>query len=131
MEDDERKSEEISSGIPQLGKIGKEIETIGVLPVPEIMRKISSIDIFIFWAMASASAATPLAGYLLFGVGIPNFLIIVSLATLIGIIPAGLFSEIGRQKPIVSLVQARGTFGYYPANMLSLLYTLLIWVGSV
>ncbi|AWR93713.1 purine-cytosine permease family protein [Acidianus brierleyi] len=131
MEDDERKSEEISSGIPELGKIGKEIETIGVLPVPERMRKISSIDIFIFWAMASASAATPLAGYLLFGVGIPNFLIIVSLATLIGIIPAGLFSEIGRQKPIVSLTQARGTFGYYPANMLSLLYTFVNmgWFG--
>ncbi|MQL54425.1 purine-cytosine permease family protein [Acidianus ambivalens] len=133
MEEDEikRKVIEASSGIPELGKIGREIETIGVLPVPDSMRKISSLDVFIFWAMASASAATPLAGYLLYGVGIPNFLIIVSLATIIGLIPAGLFSEIGRQKPIVALIQARGTFGYFPANALSLLYTFVNmgWFG--
>ncbi|MUM64956.1 hypothetical protein D1867_06820 [Acidianus infernus] len=54
-----RKVQEASSGIPELGKIGREIETIGVLPVPDSMRKISSLDVFIFWAMASASAATP------------------------------------------------------------------------
>jgi len=36
MEEDEikRKVIEASSGIPELGKIGREIETIGVLPVP-------------------------------------------------------------------------------------------------
>jgi purine-cytosine permease-like protein len=132
MEDEiKRKIDEASTGIPELGKIGKEVETIGILPIPERMRKISSIDVFIFWAMASASAATPLVGYLLFGVGIPDFILIISLATLIGIIPAGLFSEIGRQKPIVSLIQARGTFGYYPANALSLLYTFVNmgWFG--
>jgi purine-cytosine permease-like protein len=115
--------EDEESGIEGLGRIGKEIETIGISPVPLKLRRLTQMDLFVFWAMASASAATPLAGYLLYGVGIPYFIIIIALSTLIGIIPAGLFSEIGRQKPIVALVQARGTFGYYLANALSILYT--------
>lgn len=123
--------EDEESGIEGLGRIGKEIETIGISPVPLKLRKLTQMDLFVFWAMASASAATPLAGYLLYGVGIPYFIIIIALSTLIGIIPAGLFSEIGRQKPIVALVQARGTFGYYPANALSILYTFVNmgWFG--
>lgn len=132
MSDEEEKLknlDEVANGFHN--RIGKEIETIGVLPVPEKMRRLSAGSVFVFWAMASASAATPLAGYLLYGIGIPNFVYIVLLSLLIGIIPAGLFSDIGRQKPIVSLVQARGTFGYYTANALSILYTFVNmgWFG--
>ncbi|AOL16561.1 thiamine permease [Sulfolobus sp. A20] len=135
MPEDEKELEEkikaASEGIPEIGKVGREMETIGILPIPNKMRNMSYASLFIFWAMASASAATPLAGLLVYGVGIPYFIVIILLSTIIGIIPAGLFSEIGRQKPIVSLVQARGTFGYYPANALSMLYTIVNmgWFG--
>lgn len=132
MPDDDEKLknlEEVAKGFNS--RIGKEIETIGVLPVPQRMRNLSALNVFIFWAMASASAATPLAGYLLYGIGIQNFIYVVLLSLLIGIIPAGLFSDIGRQRPIISLVQARGTFGYYTANALSILYTFVNmgWFG--
>ena len=40
--------------------IGGEIETVGVLPVPDEERTVTSWRLFILWAMASASALTPI-----------------------------------------------------------------------
>ncbi|WP_243678004.1 hypothetical protein [Vulcanisaeta distributa] len=54
--------------------------------------------------MASASAATPLAGYLLFNLGLRGMLIAITFAFILGVIPTLLFSEMGRQIPLTALV---------------------------
>lgn len=46
---------------PSLGRrVGGEIETVGVAPVPEDQRVQKPWQMFIVWLMASASATTPL-----------------------------------------------------------------------
>ncbi|MEM0363474.1 MAG: cytosine permease [Sulfolobaceae archaeon] len=106
-------------------------EIIGVDPIPDSARNTSALKIFNFWAMASASATTPLAGFLLYGIGINNFVIVVLLSLLIGIIPAALFSEMGRQFPVPALVISRKTYGFWTSNALSFLYTIVNmgWFG--
>lgn len=107
------------------------LEVIGVNPIPERARNVGAGKIFNFWAMASASATTPLAGLLLYGVGITNFVVVVLLSLLIGLIPAALFSEMGRQFPVPALVVSRKTYGYATSNALSFFYTVvnLGWFG--
>jgi len=122
---DEEKLEELAKGLPEFGRFGKELETIGVLPIPNRLRRYHWYNLFIFWAMASASAATPLAGYLLFGLGLRGMLIAITIAFILGVIPTALFSEMGRQIPLTALVIARKTFGYGTAQALSLLYTVI------
>ncbi len=91
---DEGKLEELAKGLPEFGRFGKELETIGVLPIPSRLRRYKAYNLFIFWAMASASAATPpLAGYLLFNLGLKGMLIAITFAFILGVIPTLLFSE--------------------------------------
>ncbi|MGC9152795.1 MAG: purine-cytosine permease family protein [Vulcanisaeta sp.] len=122
---DEKKLEELAKGLPEFGRFGKELETIGVLPIPTRLRRYKAYNLFIFWAMASASAATPLAGYLLFDLGLRGMLIAITFAFILGVIPTLLFSEMGREIPLTALVIARKTFGYGTAQALSLLYTVI------
>ncbi|BFI74522.1 purine-cytosine permease family protein [Sulfurisphaera ohwakuensis] len=123
MAKEKRKEEEVKN------EYGFEI--IGVDPIPDYARNASALKIFNFWAMASASATTPLAGLLLYGVGIRNFIIVVLLSLLIGLIPAALFSEMGRQFPVPALVVSRKTYGFWTSNALSFLYTVVNmgWFG--
>lgn len=99
------------------------IEVIGVNPIPKNSRTIGSRRVFIFWAMASASALTPLLGLLLIKLGITDMLLAMFFGFLIGLIPAGLFAEMGRQIPVPALVVSRKTYGYGTSSALSLLYT--------
>ncbi len=107
------------------------LEVIGVNPIPDKERTHTPGKIFNFWAMASASATTPLIGLLLFGTGFWNMTIMILIALAIGIIPAGLFSNMGRQIPLTALVVSRKTYGYYTSNAMSLFYTFvnLGWFG--
>ncbi|WP_148691140.1 purine-cytosine permease family protein [Acidianus manzaensis] len=124
MGEENRKSEEV-----YMKKTG--FEVIGVRPIPKSSRYMTPSKIFIFWAMASASATTPLIGYLLENLGILNLLLVFTISLLIGIIPAGLFSEMGRQFPVPSLVVSRKTYGYLTSNAFSALYTVVNigWFG--
>jgi purine-cytosine permease-like protein len=101
----------------------KGIEIIGVNPIPKSARTIGSRRVFIFWAMASASALTPVLGLLLIKLGITDMLLAMFFGFLIGLIPAGLFAEMGRQIPAPALVISRKTYGYGTSSALSLLYT--------
>jgi purine-cytosine permease-like protein len=101
----------------------KGIEVIGVNPIPKSSRTIGSRRVFIFWAMASASALTPILGLLLIKLGITYMLLAMFFGFLIGLIPAGLFAEMGRQIPAPALVVSRKTYGYGTSSALSLLYT--------
>ncbi len=94
-----------------LGRVGQEIETVGVLPVPDRERKMTPWHLFVVFAMASASATTPLIGSLLYKMGVTNMILAIVLAFLIGLVPAGLFSEMGRELPLTALIVARQTFG--------------------
>ncbi|RJS92369.1 cytosine permease [Salinisphaera sp. Q1T1-3] len=100
------------------------VETVGIRPIPEARRNMSALSLFSIWGLASASATTPVIGLLLYDVGLTNFCIAVVIAGLIGIIPAGLFSEQGREVPLISLVTARATFGPGASFLLALLYTI-------
>ena len=93
-------------------RLGADIETVGVAPVPEAQRTMTPGKMFIVWLMASASATTPLIGFLLFPYGLVYMIAAIVVAFLIGAIPAGLFSEMGRQVPLTALVVARKTFGW-------------------
>jgi purine-cytosine permease-like protein len=99
------------------------IEVIGIAPIPEESRNMSAGMLFVIWALASASATTPVIGLILYKLGVGDFILAVVIAGLIGIIPAGLFSEQGREVPLISLVTARATFGPGAAFILALLYT--------
>ncbi|MCL4404840.1 MAG: cytosine permease [Candidatus Marsarchaeota archaeon] len=101
----------------------KGIEVIGVNPIPKSSRTIGSRRVFIFWAMASASALTPLLGELLIKLGITDMLLAMFFGFLIGLVPAGLFAEMGRQIPAPALVVSRKTYGYGTSSAFSLLYT--------
>src|ERR1700721_3396735 len=80
-------------------RVGGEIETVGVAPVPDSQRVQAPRQMFIVWLMASASATTPLIGALLFKFGLTDMIIAIVAAWLIAFIPAGLFSEMGRRGP--------------------------------
>jgi len=101
------------------------VETLGVAPVPDRDRCMRPGMLFLIWALASASATTPVIGLLLHGIGLWNFALIVLFATLIGLVPAMLLSHMGRQVPIISMVMARRTFGMGGATFLAILYTIV------
>lgn len=112
-------------------RVGGDIETVGVAPVPEDQRTMTPGKLFIVWLMASASATTPLIGFLLFHYGLAYMIAAIVVAFLIGVIPAGLFSEMGRQVPLTGLVVARKTFGWDGSFIFSALFTVvnLGWFG--
>jgi purine-cytosine permease-like protein len=117
---------------PTLGRrVGDEIETVGVAPVPEDQRIQKPTSMFIVWLMASASATTPLIGLLLYKYGLTDMIIAIVASWLIGFIPAGLFSEMGREVPLTALVVARKTFGWDGSLLFSVLFSLvnLGWFG--
>ncbi len=122
---------ERDEGHSSLGRIGQEIETVGVLPVTEAERTMTSWRLFIVFAMASASATTPLIGLLLFKMGLTNMVIAILVAFLIGMIPAGIFSEMGRELPLTALIVARRTFGWGGAFVFSIFFTFVNvgWFG--
>ncbi|MEM0139964.1 MAG: cytosine permease [Ferroplasma sp.] len=101
------------------------LEVIGVNPIPNGERTMSSRKIFIFWSMASASALTPIVGLELYNMGLANEIIAIFIALLIGLIPAGLVAEMGRQFPVTALVVARKTYGYMTSGAYSLIFTFL------
>jgi purine-cytosine permease-like protein len=112
-------------------RVGADIETVGVAPVPEEQRTMTPGKLFIVWLMASASATTPLIGLLLFHYGLTLMIAAIVVAFLIGVIPAGLFSEMGRQVPLTALVVARKSFGWDGSLLFSALFTVvnLGWFG--
>jgi purine-cytosine permease-like protein len=112
-------------------RLSADIETVGVAPVPEDQRTMTSGKLFIVWLMASASATTPLIGFLLYRYGLGYMIAAILVAFLIGIIPAGLFSEMGREVPLSALVVARKTFGWDGSLVFSALFTVvnLGWFG--
>lgn len=111
--------------------MASEIETVGVLPVPEAQRTMRPWGLFIVWLMASASATTPIVGMLLYGYGLWYLIGAIVVAWLVAAVPAGLFSEMGREVPLTALVVARKTFGYDGSFWFSVLFTLvnLGWFG--
>ena len=100
-------------------------ETLGIAPVPDSARTMRPGSLFVIWALASASATTPVIGLVLHGIGVLNFVWINLLSLLIGLVPAMLFSHRGRQVPIISMVMARRTFGIAGATLLAVLYTIV------
>ncbi len=121
-----------TKGSPGIGRrVGGEIETVGVAPVPADQRTQTSVQMFIVWLMASASATTPLIGALLFKFGLTYMIAAIVVSWLIGFIPAGLFSEMGREVPLSGLVVARKTFGWDGSLLFSVLFSLvnLGWFG--
>jgi purine-cytosine permease-like protein len=112
-------------------RLGADIETVGVAPVPEDQRTMTPGKLFIVWLMASASATTPLIGFLLYRYGLGYMIAAIAVAFLIGVIPAGLFSEMGREVPLSALVVARKTFGWDGSFVFSALFTVvnLGWFG--
>jgi purine-cytosine permease-like protein len=95
-----------------------------VAPVPEEQRRMTPWKLFIVWAMASASATTPLIAGLLYKFGVVYMVVAIVIAWLIGFIPAGLFSEMGREVPLTALIVARKPYGHIGAFLLSVLFTL-------
>jgi purine-cytosine permease-like protein len=73
-------------------RVGAEVETVGVLPVPDNQRTMGPFRVFVVWLMAASSATTPLIGQLLYDYGLENFVIACLIAWLIALLPAGLFS---------------------------------------
>lgn len=117
-------------GTTHTGILG-EVETVGVLPVPDAERTMSAKKMTIVWLMASASATTPLIGALLFHFGATDMILAIIVSWLIGLVPAGLFSEMGREVPLTGLVVARKTYGVFGAFGFSALFTLVNmgWFG--
>jgi purine-cytosine permease-like protein len=75
--------------------------------------------------MASASALTPIVGSQLFNFGLWWMVVAIVAAWLLAFIPAGLFSEMGREVPLTALIVARRTYGYGGAVLFSLLFTVV------
>ncbi|MGC8609597.1 MAG: cytosine permease, partial [Thermoplasmata archaeon] len=107
------------------------VEIIGVSPIPVNERVMSPGKVFIFWSMASASALTPLIAYLLNGMGLIYILVAFAISFCIGLLPAGIFSEMGRKTPVPALVISRKTYGYATSSAFSLVFTFvnLGWFG--
>ncbi|KAA8922861.1 cytosine permease [Thermoplasma sp.] len=107
------------------------IETIGVDPIPLSSRMIGPWKMMVFWSMASASALTPLIGYLLYPLGLIDMIVAVSVAFMIGFIPVGIFSDMGRTFPVPAMIISRKTLGYASSSVMSLIFTFvnLGWFG--
>ncbi len=107
------------------------IETIGVNPIPLNERVMTPGKIFIFWSMASASALTPIIAYLLSNLGFIFFIVVLSIAFFVGLVPAGIFSGMGRKIPAPALVVSRKTYGYATSSVFSIIFTFvnLGWFG--
>ena len=103
------------------------LETGGALPVPEDQRRMRASGLFTVWLMTPAGVTGPLVGYLFFKYGTWNFVATVAIAFMIGFVPAGVLSEMGRDVPITSVVYARrcfGTLGTLPVAILLALVSL-------
>ncbi|PSR23917.1 MAG: thiamine permease [Sulfobacillus acidophilus] len=113
------------------GGILGQVETVGVLPVPDRERTMSPGKMTVVWLMASASATTPLIGALLFHFGVTDMILAIVLSWLIGVIPTGLFSEMGREVPLTGLIVARKSYGTAGAFLFSVLFTFVNmgWFG--
>ncbi|PYB67817.1 purine-cytosine permease [Thermoplasma sp. Kam2015] len=107
------------------------IEIIGVDPIPADARIMNSWKMMVFWSMASASALTPLIGYLLYPLGLIYMLIAITIAFFIGFIPVGIFSDMGRLIPVPAMILSRRTLGYASSSIMSLVFTFvnLGWFG--
>jgi purine-cytosine permease-like protein len=114
-----------------LRRLNGQIETVGVEPVPEKDRKTTPYRLFVVWAMASASATTPLVGALLFNIGLWYMLGAIALSWLLFFIPLGVASEMGRELPLPTLLMARRNFGWHATFLFSLLFTFvnMAWFG--
>jgi purine-cytosine permease-like protein len=107
----------------QRGGLSGELETVGVAPVPDSERTITPPRLFILWAMASASALTPIIGFQLYEFGLWWMIAAIVLAWVLAFVPAGLFSEMGREIPLSALIVARRTYGYAGAAIFAILFT--------
>lgn len=116
---------------PSSKGILSEVETVGIRPIPISERTMSSGRLLIVWLMASASATTPIIGALLFHFGVINMILAICLSWGIGLIPSGLFSEMGREIPVTALIVARKTYGTVGAFLFSVLFTFVNmgWFG--
>ncbi len=101
------------------------LETLGVAPIPDERRTMTPWRVFVVWTMASASALTPILGELLFNFGLLWLIVAVVVAWLLAFIPAGLFSEMGREIPLTALIVARRTYGQAGAFLFSALFTVV------
>lgn len=112
-------------------RVGQEVETVGVQPVPDSQRRTTSGKLLVVWAMTSASATTPLIGLLLFNVGLWYMIGAIVVAWAIFLIPCGLFSEMGRELPLTGLIVARRNYGWSATFLFSLLFTFvnMAWFG--
>src|SRR5579875_1474763 len=119
------------AGQPAWQRVGQEVETVGVLPVPDAQRRTTPGKYLVVWAMTSASATTPLIGSLLFHVGLWYMIGAIALSWLIFFVPAGLFSEMGRELPLTALVVARRNYGWSATFCFSILFTFvnMAWFG--
>jgi purine-cytosine permease-like protein len=113
------------------GRRASELETVGVAPVPDEQRRITPPRLFILWAMASASALTPIVGSILFDFGLWWMIVVIVGAWVLAFIPAGLFSEMGREVPLTALIVARRAYGFMGAALFSVLFTVVNagWFG--
>lgn len=105
--------------------IFQKFETIGISPIPDNMRNMNSLTLLLMWLVAPASATAPVVGYLLHQVGINNFLILVLIATVLGVIPGVIMTEAGRVIPLISVVISRLTFGTGGSVLFSLAFSAL------
>jgi purine-cytosine permease-like protein len=123
--------EDVTATSTYTKRVADEVETVGVLPVPDEQRTMRPRQLFIVWLMVSASATTPLVGQLLFPYGLYLLIGAIVVAFLIGVLPAGVFSEMGREVPLSALVVARKTFGWDGSFLFSVLFTVvnLGWFG--
>jgi purine-cytosine permease-like protein len=112
-------------------RVGREVETVGVLPVPDSERRTTSGKLLVVWAMTSASATTPLIGALLYSAGLWYMIGAIVLTWLIFMIPCGLFSEMGRELPLTGLIVARRNYGWSATFGFSVLFTFvnMAWFG--
>jgi purine-cytosine permease-like protein len=112
-------------------RVGREVETVGVQPVPDSQRRTTSGKLLVVWAMTSASATTPLIGALLFNVGLWYMIGAIVLSWAIFMIPCGLFSEMGRELPLTALIVARRNYGWSATFLCALLFTFvnMAWFG--
>jgi purine-cytosine permease-like protein len=119
------------AGMPVWQRVGREVETVGVLPVPDSQRRTTSGKLLVVWAMTSASATTPLIGALLFNVGLWYMIGAIVLSWAIFVIPCGLFSEMGRELPLTALIVARRNYGWSATFLFSALFTFvnMAWFG--
>jgi nucleobase:cation symporter-1, NCS1 family len=112
-------------------RMGEEVETVGIQPVPDEQRTMTPGKLLNVWIMASASATTMLIGALLFSVGLWYMIGAIVLSWVIAFIPSGILSEMGRQLPLTIMMVARRTYGWIGSFSLSGLFTFvnMAWFG--